>query len=113
MRSKKFTATLPLKNPFLIRKAYFSNYGNPWVDIFAPGVDIQVCTTSGNYATVSGTSFAAPHVAGVAALVLQNNPGMTASQLKTRICDTEDYILALSPYCRTGKRLNAYNALIG
>lgn len=94
-------------------KASFSNYGIPWVDLFAPGDDIYVCTASGGYACVDGTSFAAPYVAGVAALVLSCNPNMTGSDLKQRICNTVDRIGVLSAYCRTSGRLNAYKALVG
>jgi subtilisin family serine protease len=45
--------------------ASFSNYGNPPVDYCAPGVYIYSCYKNGGYATMSGTSMAAPHVAGV------------------------------------------------
>lgn len=45
--------------------AYFSNYGNPPVDFCAPGVSILSCYKGGGYTTYSGTSMAAPHVAGI------------------------------------------------
>lgn len=45
--------------------AYFSNYGYPTVDICGPGVDVYSCYLNGGYATMSGTSMATPHVAGV------------------------------------------------
>ncbi|MGY5847806.1 S8 family serine peptidase [Salegentibacter sp. HM20] len=45
--------------------ASFSNYGNPPVDYAAPGVAVKSTWKSGGYNTISGTSMAAPHAAGV------------------------------------------------
>eukprot|EP01029_Cantina_marsupialis_P009348 TRINITY_DN21855_c0_g1_i4.p3 TRINITY_DN21855_c0_g1~~TRINITY_DN21855_c0_g1_i4.p3 ORF type:complete len:408 (-),score=103.13 TRINITY_DN21855_c0_g1_i4:1356-2579(-) len=44
--------------------ASFSNYGTP-VDVCAPGVNVKSCYLNGGYATMSGTSMAAPHVCGL------------------------------------------------
>lgn len=52
------------------------------VQVDAPGVDIQSASTGGSYGSSSGTSSAAAHVAGVAALVLSAKPNLSAEQLR-------------------------------
>jgi thermitase len=59
--------------------ALWSNRGKI-IDLAAPGAGIYTIAKGGGYDVVNGTSFAAPCVAGVAALVLSANPGLTASQ---------------------------------
>ena len=60
---------------------------------------------------MSGTSMAAPHVTGVAALIKSVNPGLTTAQIKHLILNNVDAVPALSGKCVTGGRLNAYKAV--
>jgi subtilisin family serine protease len=62
------------------RLAPFSNTG-AHVALVAPGVDVLCTVWNDTYATMSGTSMASPHVAGVAALVLSANPALTADEV--------------------------------
>jgi thermitase len=91
------------------RRAPFSSFGRRSVDLFAPGVDI-VSTVDSTYAAASGTSFAAPHIAGVAALVLSRNGG-SALAVKNAILAGADAVAALGGLAVTGGRANAHRAL--
>jgi subtilisin family serine protease len=57
-------------------------------NIVAPGASVRTCTPGGLYASPQGTSFAAPQVAGLVALMRQKNPNLTVAQIKTAILNT-------------------------
>lgn len=105
--------------------ASFSNYGGQNVDVFAPGGEIYSTVPSGKYEFNSGTSMAAPAVAGVAALIRSYYPSLSASQVKQVLMQSglqskASVILSgdqgnSKPFTETsksGKMVNAYNALL-
>lgn len=97
------------------RLASWSNYGRTTVDVAAPGVEIlsSVADSDSSYSYYSGTSMATPHVVGIAALMLANDPQLTAAQLKSGILNTSVLLDNLEGLCVTGGLANANNALQG
>ena len=91
--------------------ASFSNYGATSVDLAAPGVSIYSTVPGNQYGTLSGTSMAAPHVAGVAALALAVDPSLSVAQLKSRLIDNVDPVASLVGKTASGGRLNAANVV--
>jgi subtilisin family serine protease len=91
--------------------APFSNYGIKSVDIAAPGTDILSTSLHGEYSYQNGTSMAAPHVAGAAALLKSYKPGLTVSEIKKIILSSADKYPELEGKILTGGILNV-NAMI-
>jgi thermitase len=91
--------------------ASFSCYGRNSVHIGAPGQGILSTNARTKYEVMQGTSMAAPHVAGVAALVLSVAPELTHHQLKERLMRTARRIAGLRGVTVTGGMVNAYHAV--
>lgn len=89
-----------------------SNYSSTIVDLMALGTDVEYCVPSGYGSTGNATSFAAPFVAGVAALLLSYDSTLTTAQLKQYILDGVHTVPALADYCSTGGYLDAYGAFL-
>lgn len=88
----------------------FSNYGKNSVDVFAPGVEITSTVLRSNYDENSGTSMAAPVVAGLAAVIREYYPKLTAAQVKEVIMKSVVKADVLKDKCISGGIVNAYNA---
>jgi subtilisin family serine protease len=87
-------------------RSSFSNYGT-CVDIFAPGSSITSAWYNSNTATntISGTSMAAPHVAGAAALVLSRNTGYSPAQVRDSLVNSATTGVVTSPGSGSPNRL--------
>ena len=97
-------------------KASFSNYNTSLVHVAAPGVAIVStvpgsCTAPGCYQMMSGTSMAAPFVAGLAALVIREAPQLSAYQVKGIITAQVDVKSALASRVQSSGRVNAFKAI--
>ena len=101
-----------------------SSYGRISVDLMAPGENIystHLCPAGGDccpesgpcgtYYNRSGTSMAAPHVTGVAGLILSRNAGLGYGRVKSVILESVDPVPAVSNLLVSGGRLNALSAL--
>ncbi len=95
--------------------ASFSNYGQNSVHVAAPGSGLKTTDRDGGTASwVSGTSFAAPWVVGVAAMVASQNPSLSFTELRERILKATVMDASYSEeLLLSGGCINAYNALAG
>jgi len=105
--------------------ADFSNYGKKSVDVFSPGVKVTSIDMDAEFNTEDGTSFSSPIVAGIAALIREYYPQLTASQVKRAILESATPLtgtMVLKPgsktdkvdfasLSKTGGIVNAYKAL--
>jgi len=104
--------------------ASFSNYGEKSVDLFSPGVSIYSSIPDTAYAFFDGTSMAAPAVSGVAAIIREYFPKLTAVQVKDILMRSVvkikqrvpmpgngDKKVKFTKLCVTGGIINAYKAV--
>lgn len=92
------------------RPSFFTNYGATSVDLAAPGEDILSTSLGTGYQRSSGTSMAAPHVAGVAGLLAKLDPSLTAEAIRAVILENVDRSDKWSGLVLSGGRLNAFKA---
>ena len=94
-------------------RSSFSNFGTTSVDLAAPGSGIFSTTFGSNssYGGMSGTSMAAPHAAGAAALLSAYNPNLSVYSLKATLMNTVDQLAAWNGVVKSGGRLNVLRAL--
>ena len=103
-------------------KATSSNYGTG-LDLVAPGVRILSTVLNDTVGYKDGTSMACPHVAGVAALILERNSELTVDQVNSIICSNTKKVPNLSNYTESNSYgswseqygyglVDAYNAVI-
>lgn len=103
-----------------------SNYGRNTVDLFAPGIDITSLSSENGYTVSSGTSVAAPVVSGIAAIIRDYFPKLTAAQIKDILIKSvtpmdnklvkipganKKDIVSYGSLCASGGIVNALNAV--
>ncbi|GHH54070.1 S8 family peptidase [Lentzea cavernae] len=80
-------------------KSSFSNFGTDKIHVAAPGDSVYSTVPGGRYSSMSGTSMASPHVAGVAALLKSANPTATPAQLRTLLATQADDLSCTDSRC--------------
>ncbi|MCA2961883.1 MAG: S8 family serine peptidase [Silvanigrellales bacterium] len=92
------------------RAAGFSNWGLKSVHLSAPGVGIFSTTPGNTYDTLDGTSMAAPHVTGAAALLKAAFPRLLLAQLRTRLTSNTRVLASLAGKSASGGMLDVARA---
>lgn len=92
------------------RLCFTSNYGATSVDLAAPGEQILSTVPGGGYKVKSGTSQAAPHVSGAAALLSATDPTAGPLELKARLLESSERVAHLEGKVRSHGRLGVGKA---
>jgi subtilisin family serine protease len=92
--------------------ASFSNFGTGRVHIAAPGAGIYSTLPNNTVGYMSGTSMAAPFVAGLAALMLREQPTMNAFQVRSLMLSSSSKLSNLTARVSSGGRIDAYAAVL-
>lgn len=92
-------------------KSSFSNYGVKSVHVTAPGSSILSTYKDGKYTTMSGTSMATPHIAGIVGLMLSAEPNLSPAEIRERLVRTSVKTTKLSTASLSGGRVDAYKAI--
>ena len=90
-----------------------SNYGRATVDLGAPGGGIYSTVPNGGYGSKSGTSMAAPHVTGAAALYAASHPSAGGAEIRAAILGSTEPTASLAGITVTGGRLNIDRLMTG
>ena len=93
-------------------KSSFSNFGINSVHVTAPGTAIFSTYKKGGYSSLSGTSVAAPFVAGIVGLMLSKNAHLSPSQIKEKLIKTSIQTSKLVNVSLSKGRVDAYKALL-
>ncbi|HYZ90805.1 MAG TPA: S8 family serine peptidase, partial [Actinomycetota bacterium] len=97
-----------------VRLGLQSDGSDTFDGVYVDDLSVECVDHSGSaYDAISGTSMASPHVAGVAALALAQNPALTTLELKGRLLSAVDVLPQLAGSVSTSGRLNACRALVG
>lgn len=94
------------------KKSSFSNYGKKTVHVFAPGSNILSTVQNGEYIKMSGTSMAAPHIAGITGLIFSMNSNLSPLSIKELLIKSSKQVDALKKYSISGGYVDAYQALL-
>lgn len=100
------------KNNSIYSRATYSSYGN-YLDVVAPGTNIKTTDFLNTYVVDSGTSFAAPHASGLAALILSINSNLTQNEVVNIIESTAQKVGSYNYTVKPGRPNGAWNKYMG